>query len=120
MLQLTKLEEKATSAKLELLFKRARFQLALGLARTHGLDDASVANIHKQYGDHLYKKGDFDGAMQQFIRTLGHLQPSYVIRKVRVHLLYPLFRSQPVPVPRCTKDTQSYYLPARSARARAR
>ncbi|KZV92880.1 hypothetical protein EXIGLDRAFT_740253 [Exidia glandulosa HHB12029] len=89
--KLTKLEEKPTSAKLELLFNRARYQLALGLARTHGLDDASVAGIHKQYGDHLYGKGDYDGAMQQFIKTLGHLQPSYVIRKFldaqRIHNL---------------------------------
>lgn len=89
--KLTRLEEKPTSAKLELLFRRSRYQLALGLARTHGLDDASVADIHKQYGDHLYGKGDYDGAMQQFIKTLGHLQPSYVIRKFldaqRIHNL---------------------------------
>jgi Tfp pilus assembly protein PilF len=34
------------------------------------------------YGDYLYGKGDFDGAMSQFVKTLGHVQPSYVIRKV--------------------------------------
>ena len=28
-------------------------------------------------------KGDHDGAIQQYIRTIGHLEPSYVIRKVR-------------------------------------
>jgi hypothetical protein len=42
-----------------------------------------VADIHRRYGDYLYTKGDFDGAMNQFVKTLGHLQPSYVIRKVR-------------------------------------
>lgn len=33
------------------------------------------------YGDHLYKKGDFEGAMQQYQNTIGHLDPSYVIRR---------------------------------------
>ena len=53
------------------------------MAKTQNMDVASVADIHKQYGDHLYGKGDYDGAMQQFVQTIGHLQPSYVIRKVR-------------------------------------
>lgn len=33
------------------------------------------------YGDHLHKKGDFEGAMQQYKSTIGHLDPSYVIRR---------------------------------------
>ncbi|KAH7108049.1 hypothetical protein BKA62DRAFT_648793 [Auriculariales sp. MPI-PUGE-AT-0066] len=89
--KLTKLDEKPTSAKLDLIFRRQRYQLALGLAKTHGLDDESVAKIHRQYGDHLYGKQDYDGAMQQFLKTIGQLQPSYVIRKFldaqRIHNL---------------------------------
>ena len=30
----------------------------------------------------VYSKGDHDGAISQYIRTIGHLEPSYVIRKV--------------------------------------
>ena len=41
-----------------------------------------IADIHKQYGDHLYNKGDYDGAMAQYIQTIRYVQPSYVIRKV--------------------------------------
>lgn len=52
------------------------------MAKTHELDGASLADIYRRYGDHLYSKGNYDGSMQQFIETLGHLQPSYVIRKV--------------------------------------
>jgi Tfp pilus assembly protein PilF len=52
------------------------------MAKSQGLDEASLADIHRRYGDHLYAKGDFDGAMQQYLQTLGNLQPSYVIRKV--------------------------------------
>ncbi|KAG1245151.1 hypothetical protein G6F68_015174 [Rhizopus microsporus] len=44
-------------------------------------DDASIAEIFKKYGDHMYLKGDYDGAMEQYIRTIGQLEPSYVIRK---------------------------------------
>jgi hypothetical protein len=59
------------------------------MAKSQGLDEASLADIHRRYGDHLYAKDDFDGAMQQYLQTLGNLQPSYVIRKV---LSGPSFR----------------------------
>lgn len=65
-----------------MLYGRALYPLALNLAKTQGLEDASVADIHQQYGNHLYAKGEYDAAMQQFVQTIGHLQPSYVIRKV--------------------------------------
>lgn len=63
------------------------YALALDLAKTQKLDEVSVADIHKQYGDHLYTKGEYDSAMQQFIQTIGHVQPSYVIRKV-IHKIF--------------------------------
>ena len=33
------------------------------------------------YGDHLYEKGDFEGAIAQYAYTIGHVEPSYVIRR---------------------------------------
>ena len=39
-------------------------------------------NIFKEYGDYLHGKGDYSGAVQQYIKTIGKLIPSYVIRKV--------------------------------------
>ncbi|KAF8656018.1 hypothetical protein AX16_002806, partial [Volvariella volvacea WC 439] len=75
------LQEKPTSAKLDMLYRKALYPLALSVARTQSLEEESVAEIHQYYGDHLYAKGDFDGAMTQYIQTIGHLQPSYVIRK---------------------------------------
>ena len=65
-----------------MLYRKSLYLLALNLAATQKLDDSSVADIHRQYGDHLYAKGDWDGAMAQYVQTIGHLQPSYVIRKV--------------------------------------
>lgn len=76
------LQEKSTAAKLDMLYRKSLYLLALNLAATQKLDDSSVADIHRQYGDHLYAKGDWDGAMAQYVQTIGHLQPSYVIRKV--------------------------------------
>ncbi|KDQ33122.1 hypothetical protein PLEOSDRAFT_1099105 [Pleurotus ostreatus PC15] len=89
--QLSALEEKPTSTKLNMLYSKSLFVLALSLAKTQELDESSVADIHRQYGDHLYTKGDYDGAMSQYVKTLGNLQPSYVIRKYldaqRIHNL---------------------------------
>jgi hypothetical protein len=83
LVQLLCLEEKSTSEKLDMLYRKTSYGLALNLAKTQQLDESSVADIHRQYGDHLYAKGEYDNAMQQFVQTIGHVQPSYVIRKVR-------------------------------------
>lgn len=64
------------------MYKRNLFTLAITLARSQNVAEGGVADIHRRYGDYLYGKGDFDGAMDQFVKTLGFLQPSYVIRKV--------------------------------------
>ncbi|KAI8144964.1 hypothetical protein BJV82DRAFT_644062 [Fennellomyces sp. T-0311] len=75
------LDEKDTPTKLEILFKLNLYVLAINLAHMQKYDDASIAEIFKKYGDHLYSKGDYDGAIEQYIRTIGQLEPSYVIRK---------------------------------------
>ncbi|KAJ3715949.1 hypothetical protein DFJ43DRAFT_838133 [Lentinula guzmanii] len=90
--ELIHLVEKPTSAKLDMLYKRSLYGLALNLAKTQNLDEPHVADIHRQYGDHLYSaKNDYDGAMAQYMKTLGWVQPSYVIRKFldaqRIHNL---------------------------------
>ncbi|OCF75394.1 vacuolar membrane protein [Kwoniella mangroviensis CBS 8886] len=89
--KLTRLSEHSTSAKLDVLYRRNLYTLAISLARSQGMGESGVADIHRRYGDYLYTKGDFDGAMGQFVKTLGNLQPSYVIRKFldaqRIHNL---------------------------------
>ncbi|KAG9302922.1 hypothetical protein G9A89_022339 [Geosiphon pyriformis] len=90
--KLYRLEEKDTPTKLELLFKKNMYQLAINLAHSQKYDDSSISEIFKKYGDHLYSdKADYDAAMAQYIRTIGQLEPSYVIRKFldaqRIHNL---------------------------------
>ena len=50
-----------------------------------------MAEIQRRYGDHLYAKHDYDAAMTQYVATIGHMEPSYVIRKFldaqRIHNL---------------------------------
>ncbi|KAG0332221.1 hypothetical protein BG000_010237 [Podila horticola] len=76
-----RLDEMDTSTKLDVLFKKNMYLLAINLAHNQKYDDASISDIIKKYGDHLYNKGDYDGAMGQYVRTIGRLEPSYVIRK---------------------------------------
>ncbi|XP_032237087.2 vacuolar protein sorting-associated protein 11 homolog isoform X2 [Nematostella vectensis] len=84
------LEEKPTQTKLEILFKKNLYALAISLARSQHYSEGLI-DIFTQYGDHLYSKGDHDGAIQEYIKTIGHLEPSYVIRKFldaqRIHNL---------------------------------
>lgn len=57
--------------------------LAINLAQRDGLDVSLQNEIYRNYGDHLYQKGDYDTAMQQYLKAIENTQPSQVIRKVR-------------------------------------
>ncbi|KAI5629231.1 vacuolar protein sorting-associated protein 11-like, partial [Silurus asotus] len=85
------LQEKDTQTKLEMLFKKNLYAMAINLAKSQHRDNDGLSEIFRQYGDHLYIKGDHDGAIQQYILAIGKLEPSYVIRKFldtqRIHNL---------------------------------
>ena len=74
------LREKQMSTKLELLFRKNLYNVALQLAQ-YDSDKPLVADIYRKYGDHLYNKQDYDNAMEQYVLTIGEVEPSYVIRK---------------------------------------
>jgi hypothetical protein len=40
-----------------------------------------MAEIFKQFGDHLYAKNEYETATDQYCKTIGFLEPSYVIKK---------------------------------------
>lgn len=58
------------------------YPLAIELAQNSGLDANQQSLIYRKFGDHLYSKADFDGAMVQYIRAIDTTEPSQVIRKV--------------------------------------
>lgn len=79
--QVFHLDEKDLQSKLNLLFKKNLYDTAVKIAKNNQYDAEGLADIFKQYGDHLYNKGNFSGAVDQYIKTIGYLEPSYVIRR---------------------------------------
>ncbi|CAD6199726.1 unnamed protein product, partial [Caenorhabditis auriculariae] len=78
---LSQLSEKNLSAKLDILFKKNMFDVAVVLAK-HSKDGGQhLKSIHAKYADYLYGKGDFENAINQYKETIGMLEPSYVIKK---------------------------------------
>ena len=71
------------SMSFQLLFKKNLYGLAIQLAKSQELGEEGMIEIYQQYGDHLYVKGEYDGSIAQYIKTIGHLEPSYIIRKVQ-------------------------------------
>lgn len=68
--------------KLSVLFRKHLYSVAAGLAENAaGTDPGAGATVHKEWGDHLYDKGDREGAMRQYLLTIGTVQPSHVIRR---------------------------------------
>lgn len=103
--RLYQFEERDMQAKMDMLFTKNLYQLAVQIARAQQHDEDSIAEIFFKYGEHLREKvrgadlamsrrprpavvtaarvarqGDYDGAMRQYISTIGHREPSYVIR----------------------------------------
>lgn len=86
-----RLTEKDLKTKMEMLFRKNLYTTAVTLAKSQSMGDSYVMDIFQMYGDHLYSKGDYDTAMLQYKETIGHAEPSYVIRKFldaqRIHNL---------------------------------
>ncbi|CAM9643977.1 unnamed protein product [Chrysoparadoxa australica] len=78
---LIRLLERGTPAKLELLYRKNLYPVAIALAHASDYDVDDVMAIYRMYGDHLYKKSDFEGAMTQYEQTVGHVEPGYIIRR---------------------------------------
>ncbi len=54
-------------------------------------DKSFIMDIYQKYGDHLYRRGEYDSAIAQYVETIKFIEPSYVIRKFldaqRIHNL---------------------------------
>ncbi|GAA6024344.1 hypothetical protein JCM10207_003311 [Rhodosporidiobolus poonsookiae] len=79
--KLHRLTEQPLANSLSVLYQRNLFTLAISLAQSRGLGHSEVAEIYRRYGDHLYGKADYEGAMGCYLKTVGVVQASYVIRK---------------------------------------
>jgi tetratricopeptide (TPR) repeat protein len=74
-----------------MMYQRNLYTLAVELAQKAGMDAQQQNIIYRKYGDYLYQKGDYDGAMTQYIKAIDSTEPSQVIRKFldtqRIHNL---------------------------------
>ena len=89
--KLYKYQEKTLQQKLEILYERNLYIYAINLAQRSGADRMQQNIIFRKYGDFLYQKGDYDTAMQQYLRAIDNTEPSQVIRRFldtqRIHNL---------------------------------
>ena len=79
--RLLRLTEKDIRLKLAVLFRRHLYSLAADVATRAKADKDIVADVYRQWGDHLYDKGDLEGAMGQYLKAVGEVPPSHVIQK---------------------------------------
>ena len=61
--------------------KKGLYVEAKKIAQTSKFPDEIIAEINKEFGDKLYKEKNYVEAIDQYIYTIGHLNPSYVIQK---------------------------------------
>lgn len=84
-------KEKSLQQRLDMLYQRNLYHLAIELARKSGLDAKQQNIIFRKFGDYLYQKGSYDEAMVQYIKAIDSTEPSQVIRKFldtqRIHNL---------------------------------
>ncbi|EPE07725.1 vacuolar membrane protein [Ophiostoma piceae UAMH 11346] len=84
-------KEKTLQQRLDMLYQRNLYHLAIELARKSGLDAKQQNIIFRKFGDYLYQKGSYDEAMVQYIKAIDSTEPSQVIRKFldtqRIHNL---------------------------------
>lgn len=79
--KLYRYHEKTFQQKLEDLYRRDLYVLAINMAQKYKVDAIQQNVIFRRYGDYLYQRGDYDTAMQQYLRAIDNTEPSQIIRK---------------------------------------
>lgn len=73
--------EKFTPDKVALLVQKQLYPAAISMAYSdpafYRLED--ITGLYRRYAEHLYRKGEFAAAMDQYILTIGSLESSHVI-----------------------------------------
>ncbi|CAK3872434.1 Vacuolar sorting-associated 11 [Lecanosticta acicola] len=79
--KLYRYHEKSFQQKLEDLYRRDLYVLAINMAQKYKVDAVQQNVIFRRYGDYLYQRGDYDTAMQQYLRAIDNTEPSQIIRR---------------------------------------
>ena len=75
------LRQRPLEQRLESLFRSRSFQLALRIAESESAGPKVLSDVHRNFGDFLYAKREYDSAAVQYAATVGTLEPSYVIQR---------------------------------------
>jgi len=77
---LVTLTEKITSEKVSLLTQKNLYGAAISMAYADpSYQPTDITSLYRRYAEHLYRKGNFSEAMDQYIYTIGSLESSHVI-----------------------------------------
>lgn len=76
-----KITEKSLQEQIDIVIQKELFTFALELANQNSLDPMKIQDIHKQYGDWLYKKGLKGEAVDEYIQCLDVVETSEIISK---------------------------------------
>lgn len=79
--KLFRYHEKTFQQKLEILYQRDLYVWAINMAQKYKVDPVQQNMIFRRYGDFMYQKGDYEIAMQQYLRAIDNTEPSQIIRK---------------------------------------
>ena len=79
--KILRFREKDNKEKFDTFYKKSFFDTAYNYAKNLNYDQKKISEISKRHAEHLYKKGEYDKAIEQYIRTINYLDPSYVIQK---------------------------------------
>ncbi|KAI8272834.1 hypothetical protein K4K59_011145 [Colletotrichum sp. SAR11_240] len=85
--KVNRFHEKTLQQRLEMLYQRNMFPLAIELAQKSKMDATQQSGIFRRFGDHLYQKADYDGAMVQYIKAIDTTEPSQFLDTQRIHNL---------------------------------
>lgn len=74
------LTEKETSEKISLLVQKNLYGAAISMAYADpSFQPADITALYRRHAEHLYRKGDYSAAMDQYIYTIGSLESAHVI-----------------------------------------
>eukprot|EP00571_Detonula_confervacea_P014445 CAMPEP_0172306174 /NCGR_PEP_ID=MMETSP1058-20130122/7296_1 /TAXON_ID=83371 /ORGANISM="Detonula confervacea, Strain CCMP 353" /LENGTH=1547 /DNA_ID=CAMNT_0013017977 /DNA_START=1 /DNA_END=4644 /DNA_ORIENTATION=- len=75
------LTEKVTPDKVDLLVQKNLYGAAISMAFSDPqfYRPEDITALYRRYAEHLYRKGDYSAAMDQYILTIGSLESSHVI-----------------------------------------
>ena len=77
---LVTLTEKGTSEKVSLLVQKNLYSAAIFVAYGDpAYETSEITSLYRRHAEYLYRKGDYSGAIDQYIHTIGSMEPSHVI-----------------------------------------